>query len=38
MCDFHGNIGYTNILHVEILALMHEIQICWDEGLRDIIC
>jgi hypothetical protein len=30
MCDFYGNIGYSNILHVEILALMHEIQICWE--------
>jgi len=35
---FHGNIGYSNILHAEILALMHEIQICWDEGMRHIIC
>jgi len=35
---FHGNIGYSNILHAEILALMHGIQICWYEGLRDIIC
>jgi len=34
---FHGNIGYSNILHTEILALMHEIQICWNEGLRHII-
>jgi len=38
MRGFHGNIGYSNILHAEILALMHGIQICWDEGLRDIIC
>jgi len=38
MRGFHGNIGYSNILHVEILALIHGIQICWDEGLRDIIC
>ena len=35
---FHGNIGYSNILHAEILALMHEIQICLDEGTRHIIC
>jgi len=38
MRGFHGNIGYLNIFHAEILALMHGIQICWDEGLRDIIC
>jgi len=38
MCGFHGNIGYSNILPAEILTLMHGIQICWDEGLRDIIC
>jgi hypothetical protein len=38
MHGFYGNIAYSNILHVEILILMHEIQICWEEGLRDIIC
>jgi len=32
-----SNIGYSNILYAEISALMHEIQICWEEGLRDII-
>ena len=36
ICCFHGNIGYSNILRAGILALMHEIQICWDEGLRHI--
>jgi len=38
MRGFHDNIDYSNILHAEILALMHEIQICWEEGLGDIIC
>jgi len=35
---FHDNIDYSNIFHVEILALMHEFQTCWEEGLRHIIC
>ena len=38
MHGFHGNIDYLNILHAKILALMHGIQICWEEGLKDIIC
>ncbi len=38
ICCFHGNIGYSNILHAEILALMHGIQICWYEDLTHIIC
>jgi len=28
MRGFHGNIGYSNILHAEILTSMHVIQIC----------
>jgi len=35
---FHDNIGYSSIFHAGILTLMHGIQICWEEGLRDIIC
>jgi len=35
---FHGNISYSNILHAEILALLHGIQICWDEGMRHDKC
>jgi len=35
---FHGNINYSNILHAEIFALLHGIQIYWDEGMRHIIC
>lgn len=35
---FRGNIDYSNILHVEIFILMHVIQICWEEGLKGIIC
>jgi len=38
MHGFHGNIGYSNILHVEILILLHVIRICWEDGLRNIIC
>lgn len=38
MCEFYGNIGYSNILHVEMLALLHGIQLCWNEVLRNIIC
>jgi len=38
MCGFYSNIGFSNILHAEILSLLHEIQICWDESLSDIIC
>lgn len=35
---FHDNIGYSNILHAEILALMHGMQICWEEDLKDNVC
>lgn len=38
MRGFYSNIGYSNILHVEMLALLHGIQLCWNEVFRNIIC
>jgi len=38
MHGFHCNIDYLNILHAEILTLLYVIQICWEDGLRNIIC
>jgi hypothetical protein len=37
MRGFYGNIGYSNILHAEMLVLLHGIRLCWEEGLRNII-
>jgi len=35
---YHGSIDYSNILHVEIMTLFHDIHLCWKAGFRDIIC
>lgn len=28
ICGFHGSIGYSNILHTELIALFHGIEMC----------
>lgn len=37
VCGFHDNIGYSNILLVEILRLMSGIQISLEKDLKDIV-
>jgi len=32
------NTGVSNILHVDIVALMHGVRMCWKEGLSKITC
>ncbi|RHN46489.1 putative ribonuclease H-like domain-containing protein [Medicago truncatula] len=35
---FYGNIDLSCILHVEILALYHGLDLCWSTGYRRVIC
>ncbi|PNX95949.1 ribonuclease H [Trifolium pratense] len=35
---YHGHIGFSNILHAELLALLFGLQLAWDKGLSNIIC
>lgn len=37
-CCFAGNIGFSNILHVELLAIYHGLRIAWEFGLLDLLC
>jgi len=34
---YYGSIGYSNVLHAEIMTLFHGIQLCWEAGFKDII-
>jgi ribonuclease HI len=35
---FAGTVGISTILHVELLAIYHGLQVAWDQGHRNIIC
>lgn len=36
--DFASNIGYSNTLHVELMALYHGLCMAWELGIKDLIC
>jgi hypothetical protein len=35
---FFGSVRISNILHVEIQALLTGVKLCWDTGYRKFIC
>ncbi|GAU17063.1 hypothetical protein TSUD_105620 [Trifolium subterraneum] len=35
---FAGNIGFSNILHAELLAVYHGLVLAWDMDIKDLIC
>jgi len=35
---FYGSIGWSNVLHVEIQALLIGIKLCWQAGFKKVIC
>jgi len=35
---FYGSVGLSNILHAEIQALLVGIKLCWQAGLRKVMC
>lgn len=37
-CGFVGNIGYSNILHAELLELYHGLIMAWDSEFKELIC
>jgi ribonuclease HI len=38
LCGFYGMAAVRNILFVEIMAVLHGLQLCWDNGYRKVIC
>lgn len=35
---FYGSVGYSNILHAELMALFLGISLCWELGFRKVMC
>jgi len=35
---FVGNIGFSNILHAELLAVYNGLRIAWDFGMSESVC
>lgn len=35
---FYGSIGYSDIMPAELMVIFHGISLCWELGLRKIIC
>jgi ribonuclease HI len=35
---FYGNIGVSNIMHAELLALYHGLQLAWELNIRELLC
>lgn len=33
---FHNSIGYSIILHAELMALFHDNEICWELGFKKV--
>lgn len=38
MLGYYGSAGFSNSLHVELLALYHGLRIAWQYGYKDLIC
>ncbi|PNX87731.1 ribonuclease H [Trifolium pratense] len=36
--DFAGNIGFSNILHAELLAVYHGLVLAWELDIKDLWC
>jgi ribonuclease HI len=36
--DFAGNIGFSNILHAELLAVYHGLTLAWELDIKDLWC
>lgn len=37
-CGFAGNIGFSNILHAELLAVYHGLRLAWEFGMSELVC
>ncbi|MCH85317.1 ribonuclease H protein, partial [Trifolium medium] len=35
---FAGNIGFSNILHAELLTMYHGLNLAWELDIKDMIC
>ncbi|CAJ2633416.1 unnamed protein product [Trifolium pratense] len=35
---FYGTASQSNILYVEIMAVLHGLELCWNKGFRDVVC
>lgn len=35
---FFGSVGVSSILYAEVMALYHGIQLCWNEGYKEVVC
>lgn len=35
---YYGNVGVSNILHAEVMALYHGLNLCWEQGFRRVAC
>ncbi|KAK2446854.1 hypothetical protein QL285_017603 [Trifolium repens] len=36
--DFAGNIGFSNVLHVELLVVYHGLVLTWELDIKDLWC
>ncbi|MCI41164.1 ribonuclease H protein, partial [Trifolium medium] len=35
---FAGNIGFSNILHAELLAVYHDLALAWELDIKELWC
>lgn len=35
---FYGSVGWSDILHAEVMAIFHGLRMCWEVGIRKLVC